>query len=320
MKRILFFLATEKGYNVLYSLLKKGYRDSIYGIVSFHEIGMKKDYFFDIRELCKKNSVVFFVWDEIRNNLEELIVQQNITNCVAVSWRYLLPTSLNNNLDEPIIVFHDSLLPKYRGFAPIVTAMLCGEESIGATVLFASEEADCGDIILQKSFKINKNMYVEDVIHKMSDLYAELSEELIIRLEKGILNPMRQNHDEATYSIWRDDDDYWIDWKWPADFIIRFIRALGYPYQGAKTMINSDIIRIFKADVEPMDKVFAIRTPGKLWSVKDNTPIVICGDGMISIKSAQYDNGEDYKFTKLRSRMRSDNNSTLVPGENIFFY
>lgn len=301
-KKIIFFLATEKGYTVLKDLVNNGYSDNIAAVVSFHEIGMQKDYFDDISQLCSSNKLLFYEWKNIKNNLIDVIKEHDVSGCVAISWRYLLPLSLNDYLEDRIIVFHDSLLPKYRGFAPLVTAMLNCEKKVGVSVLYAEKEADRGDIILQKSFSITKDMYIEEAIQEMAEVYSSAAIELMNHILNNDINAVKQNDTEASYSIWRDEDDYWLDWDWPAERINRAIHCLGYPYKGAKTLNENQVIRIMKSEVVD-DVNFEIRTPGKIWLLKDNKPVVVCGEGMLRIIEAVDEQGNEHCFKKLRSRL-----------------
>ena len=301
-KKILFFLATEKGYSVLKNLIEKDRSSYIACVVSFHEIGMQRDFFLDINLLCADNNIPFYEWKNIKDNLESLIANNNITSCVAISWRYLLPLSLNSMLEDKIIVFHDSLLPKYRGWAPLVTALLNGDDSIGASVIFATDKADCGEIIMQKSCLIDTSINIQKAIEKMSKLYAELALDLVnLIVCQGILSSP-QNEDEATYSIWRDEDDYWIDWGWSSKKILRYVKALGYPYKGTKTTVDKTTIRIVDCS-EENDIKFAIRTPGKIWAINNGKPIIVCGSGLIKIEKALDESGNVYSFNKLRTRL-----------------
>ena len=306
MKKILLFLATEKGYCVLDRLSMSMWENSIGGVVSFQETGVVRSYYDDIRKRCMSLNIPFYDWGEVSSKIVDVVEKEEITDCVVISWRYLLPLEINQYLNEPIIIFHDSLLPKYRGFSPVVTAMLNGDKRIGATVFFATEEADRGDIILQKSFDISEDMYIADVIHLMAMTYGELAVELFQKLECCKLQSSKQNDRKATYSIWRDEEDYWIDWNRSAGYINRFIHALGFPYRSAKTKIGDVVIRITKSQVESRDLNFAIRNPGKIWDLNSGEPVVVCGQGMLRIIEARDEEGHIFTFNKLRTRFNGE--------------
>ncbi len=302
MKKIALFLATKKGFSVLDSLCQSEYIKYIFCVISFHEVGVQKDWSEDLKYLCNKYKIKFYFWKEIKDNLGGFIKNNLITSVIAISWRFLLPIEINNDLEDNIIVFHDSLLPKYRGFAPVVTAILNNDNFIGATALFASNSVDAGNIILQKKIIIQSNEYISNVIERISELYVDMCFEIMDKILGNSLSSVQQNELEATYSIWRDEEDYEIDWSKTNLDIYNQIRATGYPYKGSFTYIDGDVVRILSAEIEP-DIQFAIRDPGKIWSLNGGIPSVICGKGLLKITKAIYDSGELYIFKKLRVRL-----------------
>ena len=211
---------------------------------------------------------------------------------------------INDYLEYPLIVFHDSLLPKYRGFAPTPTAIMCGETNIGVTAIFANEQVDAGDIVAQKSVYVPETMYIKDIITLQANVCADILDEIIKRIEQKNLFGVPQNENEATYSIWRNKEDCHIDWNKSNKDIYNFIRAVGFPYSGAFTHLNEKKIYIIEAEVIYDDLNFAIRDVGKIWRIRDNKPEVICGDGILRILSAKYENGDMVEFDKVRCRLQ----------------
>lgn len=301
MKRIALFLATQKGFAVLENLINSSYKENIACVISFHEVGVQKDYCSDLELACKTSGIPFFLWKDVKESLEKTLKNFNTTNIIAISWRYLLPLNLNEFLEDDIIVFHDSLLPKYRGFAPVVTAILCGDTTIGATALFATDSVDAGDIILQKPLEVTQDDYIENVIERMSNLYVSMALELIANICKGNLKAIPQNESLATYSVWRDEEDYKIDWKKNSMSIFNQIRATGFPYKGSYSIIDGEKIRIVEVCLES-EVNFALRDFGKIWKIENGQAIVVCGEGMIRIKKAVYEDGKVYQFKNIRKR------------------
>lgn len=150
MKKILLFAATEKGYVSLKRLIERR-KESVGCVTTFHQKDVVRDWANDIENLCRENEILFFWWNDIKDEIHKVIQKNHITGAIAISWKYYIPLKINEGLEDDLVVFHDSMLPKYRGFAPTPTAMINGEREIGVSALFASEQIDCGDIILQKS-------------------------------------------------------------------------------------------------------------------------------------------------------------------------
>lgn len=117
-------------------------------------------------------------------------------------------------------------------------------------------------------------------------MYFELVSEIFIKIKKDKkIKASIQNEDKATYSSWLDSKDYFIDWTWSAEKIKRFIDAVGYPYDNAKSTINGKIVNIIDAEVEE-DKMIENRKRhvGKIVFINDGNPVVICGRGLIRLK------------------------------------
>ncbi|MEG0750448.1 MAG: formyltransferase family protein [Oscillospiraceae bacterium] len=304
--KLLLFAATEKGCKTLRTLLEKC-PETLAAVVSFRDKLVDKDYFDDIKALCDRYAVRFFVKTEFDKIESSFLDEAGVTLSILTGWRYLLPLSDYERRGIPVIIFHDSLLPRYRGFAPTATAIFCGENLLGMTALFADDEMDTGDIILQKSFKNDGEMNVAAAIHKLAELYAEAALEIIDLLEHGQLRATAQNHADATYSIWRDMRDCEINWNDSAEKIHNFVRAVGSPYPGAYTYGDVGKIVIRKTSVVT-DIFFEDRAPGKLWKLEGGCPIVVCGEGMLKILSAEREDGSSADFTRLRVRLGSYRN------------
>jgi methionyl-tRNA formyltransferase len=199
---------------------------------------------------------------------------------IAISWRWLLRDVAN------LIVFHDSLLPRYRGFAPLVSQLVNGENEIGVTAIWAKQQYDTGDIIAQSSITIEYPIKIADAIDRIGVCY----EECILLILRSITSKARivstpQDESAATYSLWRDDDDYWINWYDNAHRIARFIDAVGTPYKGALSHCEGSLVTINQVRVLP-DVTIENRSPGKVLKIEDGYPVVVCGSGLVMITDA----------------------------------
>ncbi len=299
MPKLLLFLATQKGFTVLRHLTKNNLIEHIGFVVTFHENTSNQNWGSLILEECDRFNIPCFLWSEVKNSIANLSVRHEITGAVAISWKYLLPLELNDVLICPLIIFHDSLLPRYRGFAPTPTAIMAGEKEIGVTAFFASEEVDAGDIIVQTKMNISHDACIKDIIDEQSEIYATMLEKIILDMRAGTINATPQNENDATYSIWRNVEDCRIDWTKTSTEIYNFVRALGAPYPNAFTYYDGQKIDILKVEVIP-DKKFVIRDCGKIWCCKNNYPEVICGSGMVKILLAVNSDGNNVSFKKLR--------------------
>ncbi|MFC0263487.1 methionyl-tRNA formyltransferase [Fontibacter flavus] len=284
------FLMTKKGFLILENLLDKNYRDKISFVCIGRDVAVLDDYSCQIESLCKKYSIHFFFNRELLEN--EISSDYNI----AISWRWILKV-------HNLIVFHDSLLPKYRGFAPLVNMLINGENTLGATALFANEEYDKGDIIFQEKKEIQYPIKISDAIDLICELYLNLSIMVIEAIQNNNLVGYKQIEEEATYSLWLDEDDYFIDWNWPAEKIKRKIDACGFPFLGAKTYVGNQVVIIQEASVVN-DVNIEHRTVGKTIFLEDNYPIIVCGLGLLKITQAKYEDNNQSFFPIKKFRIK----------------
>ena len=281
------YLLGQKGLNVLENLYIK-YSNEILFVVVGKDENVQSDYSKEIIEFCNNNRLKYYKREEI--NLPFTTIQ------FAIGWKWLIPDSQN------LIVLHDSLLPKYRGYNPLVTALLNGDEEVGVTAIKANKEYDRGNIVGQIKLKINYPIKIKYVIDEISDLYTELVLTITSKYIESDIKEVIQNESEASYSIWRDEDDYIIDWNNESTFIHRFINSVGYPYKGAKTKFENRFIRILDSEIMT-DLNIVNRTPGKIFSIEDGLPIIICGQGLLKIISAvDEDSKQSILFKKLRMK------------------
>lgn len=292
--KIGFCLMTQKGYLSLESFVHEFGSVFVAYVISSRDESIGQDYYDEIKTLCIKHSIMFYD----RNDGFSPPVG---VPCFAISWRWMIKTH-NNNL----VVFHDSLLPRYRGFAPLVTSLINGDDRVGVTALIADSAFDRGDIVLQKSLKISYPIKIAAAIEMISLLYCEMVLCLGRKILTGLpLESKKQEDSLATYSLWLDDEDYSINWNHCASYIKRFIDSVGFPYKGASTIIEGKKARVLDAEV--VDDVFIEnRIPGKVFFISSGIPSIVCGSGLLRILSLydEEDNRSLLPITKLRLRFK----------------
>jgi methionyl-tRNA formyltransferase len=252
--------------------LGKEFRELIDFVVTQRDKSVQDDYYAEIRELCEQLNIPCY------DRQQSYKIQSKYA--LAISWRWLI-----NLKETTLIIFHDSLLPKYRGFNPLVSYLINGENRIGVTALFAADTYDTGDIIAQAGSEISYPKKVSEAIEIVSDGYVKLARQIAAEINRGTnLIGKPQNEAEASYSLWRDEEDYQINWSHSAQEIRRFVDAVGFPYKGAFTLINGKRARVF--DIEELDDmIIENRIPGKVIFIKESSPIVVCGRGLAKIKT-----------------------------------
>ena len=267
--KVTIFAMTEKGYVTLQKLLPD-FKNNIEAVISSGDPNIQKDFYLEIKFLCQDNNINFVD----RKDFKEIKTEY----AIAISWRWIIST---NNCK--LIVFHDSLLPRYRGFNPLVSALINGDNQIGVTALFATDEYDKGGILAQSSSKINYPIKIRDAIIKISENYAEIALFVMTNItNNNNFSITEQNEAQATYSLWRDEEDYLINWNKSSVEIKRLIDALGYPYKGASAKLDGSLVRILDAEIVE-DVVIENRVSGKVIFIRNSMPIVVCGQGLLKI-------------------------------------
>jgi methionyl-tRNA formyltransferase len=195
-------------------------------------------------------------------------------------------------LDAPklgCVNVHASLLPKYRGAAPIQHALMNGETVTGITTLYMTEQLDAGDVLLQKRIAILPEDTYGTLYNKLAVLGAETLVETLARLERGETQGIPQNHAEATRAPSLKKDAGQIDWQQSATAIVNLVRATN-PRPGAFTTIAGKTLKIWRASVVPpvSDRK---ESPGQVREVRPHEGIVVnAGEGAVLVLEVQAEN------------------------------
>jgi methionyl-tRNA formyltransferase len=224
--------------------------------------------------------------------------------CVA-AYGKILP---KNILDLPTygcINVHASLLPKYRGAAPINWAIIRGEKTTGITTMKMDEGMDTGDILLKREMPIDDEDTGETLSEKLSEMGAKVLIETISLLKKGKLNPIPQDHSQATYAPMLKKEDGKIDWKKSAEEIRNLIRG-ALPWPGAYTKLEGKLLKIYKASVTS-----GKGRPGEVIKSNSGALTVATGIGALDILEIQIEGGKRLK-TEVFLRGRRIKEGTLL--------
>lgn len=152
---------------------------------------------------------------------------------VIADYRYLLPVEAIGIARLGTVNLHPSLLPRFRGRAPVNWAILHGERELGLTAHFVEEGMDTGDVIARRAFRLGEDEDVGDALERLYPLYEELGRELVERFAAGPVVAEPQDHSAATAFPARTPADGRIDWSQPAVRVRDLVRAVARPYPGA---------------------------------------------------------------------------------------
>ena len=215
---------------------------------------------------------------------------------VVVAYGQILPPALLAIPPYGILNVHASLLPAYRGPAPIQRALLNGEDRTGVTIMRIDEGVDTGDILAKEEVPIRP----EDTAQTLHDTLAERGAELLLRILPdylaGRLTPQKQDPQQASYAPKITREDSWIDWGQPAQRIWYQIRALN-PWPGAVARLPTSkrpILKIWQgrpAQPEELPPEAASARPGTILQVGPQGILVACGEGALWIERLQQEGG-----------------------------
>ena len=168
---------------------------------------------------------------------------------VANNWRTWIPPHIFDLPPRGTLNIHDSLLPAYAGFSPLIWALINGEPEVGVTAHLMDAELDAGDIVLQRAIPVGPTDTTTDLFHRTVDLIGPITLDALAALAAGRTDFTKQDRAKASFFHKRSIRDSQIDWTWPAVEIERLIRAQCDPYPNAFAYRGTERVRITAAAV-----------------------------------------------------------------------
>ena len=227
------------------------------------------------------------VYQPVRARDEAFVDEMRALNpdvMVVIAFGQILPKSLLELPKYGCVNIHASLLPKYRGAAPIQWAVINGDEETGITTMMMDVEMDTGDILEKTVVKLDPEETGGSLFDRLSLLGGDLILSTLSKLEKGEITPVPQDHEKATYvkKISKSMGD--IDWTMDAVSIERLVRGLN-PWPSAFTRWNGKMLKIWEAKVLPDPDV---KLPcGSVISASDEGLKIQTGAGVLCVTSLQ---------------------------------
>ncbi len=236
----------------------------------------------DIKKFSMKHSLNILQPDNLRDPEFIKTLTDLKPDLILVVAFKILPEEVFTIPKYGSVNLHASLLPKFRGAAPINHALINGETESGVTTFFLKKKVDTGNIILQKKINIDKDDDAGTLHDKLSELGAESVLETVRLIEAGNVIPQIQNDSDASPAPKIFKENCIIDWNQNACKIHDFIRGLS-PYPAAFTFLNNRSVKIFRSALTGNSKK---ETPGSI-VVEEKKLLVSCLDNMIEILELQ---------------------------------
>ena len=200
-----------------------------------------------VKEFALVNGINVFQPVKIRDDYQE-IVDINPDLIVTCAYGQIIPKELINLPKYGCINIHASLLPEYRGGAPIHHAVIDGKEKTGITIMYMNEKMDEGDILYQKEIDILKEDNTSSMFNKLSILGSEMIKEFIPKLISGEITPVKQDNNKATYAYNITKEDEKIDFSDTTINIYNKIRGLS-EVPGSYAFLNNKRVKIFNSRI-----------------------------------------------------------------------
>lgn len=228
-----------------------------------------------VKDLALEHNIKILQPDSLRNNAEIIKELKNLKPdiMIVVAYGLILPQEV---LDIPLlgcINVHVSLLPKYRGAAPIQRAVLNGDLESGVTIMQMDIGLDTGDVLLQRAIKLDSN----ETSGSLHDRLAALGADMVIEYLNNYktITPIKQNNSETSYAAKLEKSEAQINWGEGVTVIERKIRGFN-PFPGCFTHINGKLLKIWQAETSILSTE---KDAGTIIHVDDSSLYIACGDG-----------------------------------------
>ena len=232
-----------------------------------------------IEEYCKKNKISFRN-PEILNTQEELKIFKELSAnlIIVVAYGKIIPKNFLNTAKFGFINIHASLLPKWRGAAPIQRAIMNGDKKIVVSIMKIQEKLDSGPILASKEFELDKNENHGEIEKKLSLEGANLLIQSLKSIDNGNLKFVDQDDSKATYAKKIDKNETKINWNKDANKVLAHIHGLS-PNPGAWFEFDKERFKVLKAKVSLQN--------GKSRHVIDENLTIACGSNSVKILELQ---------------------------------
>jgi methionyl-tRNA formyltransferase len=232
-----------------------------------------------VEEFCKKNKIIFKNPDNLNNEDDFKFLKELLPDIViVVAYGQIIPKKFLSLSKYGYINIHASLLPKWRGAAPIQRAIMNGDKKIGISIMKIQEKLDSGPILMLKELNLSQNETYSEVEKKLSVIGANILIESIKNIENGKVNFKEQLHSKATYAKKIKKNETKINWNLHASKVLAHIHGLS-PSPGAWFEYQNERYKILKAKI--------VLINGKPGSVINENLTIACKKDSIQILELQ---------------------------------
>ncbi|WP_312183635.1 bifunctional UDP-4-amino-4-deoxy-L-arabinose formyltransferase/UDP-glucuronic acid oxidase ArnA [Pantoea sp. CTOTU46764] len=284
MKTVVFAYA-EMGCAGISALLNAGYEIS--AIFTHSDTGTESHFFDSVARLAAEQGIPVYAPEDVNHPLWVDRIKTMAPDYIfSFYYRALLNDSILNCAKLGAFNLHGSLLPKYRGRAPLNWVLVNGETETGVTLHRMVKRADAGDIVAQQRVAIDEQDNALTLHRKLVACATEVLNNALPGVKRGDIVTTPQNESEATVVGRRTPEDGRIKWEAPAQTVNNLVRAVTYPWPGAFAFAGTVKFVVWKSRVHNIDHH---AKPGTVLSVEPF--LIACGEGALEVMTGQSDNG-----------------------------
>ncbi|MGQ5513245.1 methionyl-tRNA formyltransferase [Streptococcus anginosus] len=245
-------------------------------------VGRKKEIrMTPVKELALDYGLPIYQPEKLSKSAElDSLMNLNADGIVTAAFGQFLPSKLLDSVNFAVNV-HASLLPKYRGGAPIHYAIINGDKEAGVTIMEMVKEMDAGDMIARRAIPIEETDNVGTMFEKLALVGRDLLLDTLPSYLSGDIKPVPQDKNQVTFSPNISPEEERIDWTKTNRQIFNQIRGM-YPWPVAHTLLNGDRFKIYEAT-----PVEGAGQPGEILAIGKKELIVAAGEGALSLKTVQ---------------------------------
>ncbi len=261
-----------------------------------------------VKQLALQSGLPVYQPERLAPEEWKVLVETTADVLVVVAYGKILPPWLFNLPPHGAINVHASLLPRYRGAAPVSWAIVRGEIRTGVTTMRIDRGMDTGDLLLQNAVEIGPEETAAELQDRLAAMGADLLAETLDRLETGQVRPRPQDPQLASYAPMLRKSDGEIDWSRSSRQIFNRVRGFD-PWPGTFTYRSGSLLRILRA--RPVTPSVQRQAPGSLWRWDSRRALVACGEGWLELLQVQPENHKPVAASDFLNGLR------LQPGHSI---
>lgn len=258
----------------------------------------------DMAAWCRDRHIVFKPY-AAPEDIAQAARDTGAAAALVAGWYHMVPGRVRQLFQRGCIGVHASLLPRYRGGAPLNWALLNGDAEAGVSLYELTDGVDDGVLYGQRRFAIEPGDYIGDLLRKAEGVTLDMLTDAIPGILHGAAHG-RPQEGVPSYSLQRQPSDGEIDWRRTAAEIARLVRSVSRPYPGARTALDGNPLIIWRArvaDVAPS----VHGAPGQIVRLAElPVPAVVTGSGLLLVEELEGADGFDVAAFAKRHQKRLD--------------